>query len=332
MVSAVIRTMQNAADERRSRRSTGRKLAFAAGIAAVFLLALATWRAGAIGGAAVARFQSLPGDTYAGRNHGAVVASRSSPAEVRPAGSAGSDVGLRLPSGVGLVMKPETRFKVPDLQTPSNREELLLELGFVRAEVPKLPAGHVFAVRTPDALVTVHGTSFSVEVAKAGPSAAPTTTVIVTQGVVSVEHEDREALVYAGMEWTSSGGNLSSALAPAESRTAAVAKPRLVPPAPEPIPGGTGLSEQNALFAQAKLAGKRGDQTRAVRILEDFVRRYPSSLLAQDAQVEMFRSLAQMGDRAGAAREAQRYLTLYPDGFARDEASDLALPSNKTSE
>jgi hypothetical protein len=35
-----------------------------------------------------------------------------------------------------------------------------------------------------------------------------------------------------------------------------------------------------------------------------------------------------MGDRAGAAREAQRYLTLYRDGFARDEARELSLESN----
>jgi len=45
--------------------------------------------------------------------------------------------------------------------------------------------------------------------------------------------------------------------------------------------------------------------------------------------VETFRALAQMGDRAGAAREARRYLTPI-DGFARDEARELALePSSE---
>ena len=64
--------------------------------------------------------------------------------------------------------------------------------------------------------------------------------------------------------------------------------------------------------------------------IKSIIRLYPASPLAQDAHVETFRALAQMGDRAGAAREARRYLTLYRDGFARDEARELALePSSE---
>jgi outer membrane protein assembly factor BamD (BamD/ComL family) len=85
------------------------------------------------------------------------------------------------------------------------------------------------------------------------------------------------------------------------------------------------LANQNVLFAEAKLARQQGDQARAVRLLEDLVRRYPSSPLSEDARVETFRALAQLGDRAGAAREARRYLALYHSGFARDEARNLAL-------
>jgi len=160
---------------------------------------------------------------------------------------------------------------------------------------------------------------------------------MVTQGVVSVQHGDREALLYAGMEWTSATDGLSATpaygllAAPApESKAGAVAKSRLTSPRPESTAGRTGLGDQNVLFAEATLARKRGDQTRAVRILDDFIRLYPASPLAQDAHVETFRALAQMGDRAGAAREARRYLTLYRDGFARDEARELALePSSE---
>jgi len=336
MVTAMIGTMHVAAAERVARRSARRQLALAAGIAALLLVVVGTWRARTTGGAMVARLQSMVGHSSAvARDDDAVAVSRSLPIEMRPTRSTSS---LRLASGVALAVRPETRFRLPDVPTPSNlREELMLELGFVRAEVPKLPEGHVFAIRTPDALVTVHGTSFSVEVTKVGPSAAPTTTVMVTQGVVSVQHGDREALLYAGMEWTSATDGLSATpaygllAAPApESKAGAVAKSRLTSPRPESTAGRTGLGDQNVLFAEATLARKRGDQTRTVRILDDFIRLYPASPLAQDAHVETFRALAQMGDRAGAAREARRYLTLYRDGFARDEARELALePSSE---
>jgi hypothetical protein len=330
MVSAVVRTMEIATARRMVRRSAHRQLAFAATIAALFLVALGTWSAIAPGGAMVARLQSALDYSHQGsRGRDAVAVSPSIPAVPIEARPARSGAGLRLPSGVALIIGPETRFEWADVPTPSNpREELVLELGLVRAEVPKLPEGHVFAVRTPDALVTVHGTSFSVEVTKVGPSAPPTTTVLVTHGVVSVQHGDREALLYAGMEWSSSGDGLSALPAPPGSKAGAVAAPRLAVAAPEPTGGGTRLGEQNVLFAEAKRARTRGDQIGAVRILNDLIRRYPASPLSQDAHVETFRALAQMGDRAGAAHEAARYLALYQDGFAREEARELSLESN----
>jgi hypothetical protein len=85
------------------------------------------------------------------------------------------------------------------------------------------------------------------------------------------------------------------------------------------------LASQNRLFASAMNLRERGDPLGAVRILEDFVHRYPASPLAQDAYVERFRTLAQIGDRDGAARAARSYLTMYRNGFARDEARTLVI-------
>jgi hypothetical protein len=271
-------------------------------------------------------------------------------ADSRPAHVADADLGdknagassLRLPSGVVVTMKRDTRFHVSDAPVLSDaREEVVVESGWVQAEVPKLAAGHVFAVRTPDALVTVHGTLFSVEVTNAGPTATTVTKVAVTHGVVSVLHGDREVLLYAGMEWSSSG-ELPASVAPSaisppsrasvdQRRHGAPTATREVSAAPATRQVGTtpkaetrDLGNQNALFSEAKLARVRGDDARAVSLLNELVQRYPTSPLAEDARVETFRALVQMGDHAGASREARLYLALYPDGFARDEARSLA--------
>ena len=233
---------------------------------------------------------------------------------------------------------------------------MVVELGRVEIEVPKLPAGHTFSVRTPDAVVTVHGTSFSVEVTKSAAPGGTTTTVIVKRGVVSVLHEGQEAVLYAGMEWSSSG-ELPVAVASAEPRGRPVGPPPIkarspspslsqaqdasrrldrtrvdstpatpsAAPAPEPPSRSADLATQNALFSEAQLARKQGDRAGALKLLDDLVRRYPAAPLSEDAHVETFRALAELGDRAGAAREARRYLTLYRNGFARDEARALAL-------
>jgi hypothetical protein len=343
VMNAIVRTMKSANAERSARRRARRRIAFAAGIAAVLVMVIGLGREWAAGGRLASRSGSPVGGSHAVDTGAQAVASRS---------DSGST--LRLPSGVVVTMTPETRFQMSDLSAPTNaREELVIELGVLHVEVPKLPAGHTFAVRTPDAIVTVHGTSFSVEVTKAGPPGATTTTVVVAHGVVSVLHAGQEALLYAGMEWSSSGQLSVAASASADPRGRAssppVSPPRLLhvaqdaghhldrrpadsTPVSAPVASATeassksvDLASQNALFAEAQLARKQGDPSRALRLLDDLVRRYPAALLTEDACVETFRLRAEIGDRAGAAREARHYLTLYRNGFARDEARDLAL-------
>jgi hypothetical protein len=71
-------------------------------------------------------------------------------------------------------------------------------------------------------------------------------------------------------------------------------------------------------------ARRSGSAIEALRALEEFLRLYPHAPLAQDARVEHFRTLADVRDDAAAARAARDYLTLYPNGFARDEARAIA--------
>jgi FecR protein len=254
---------------------------------------------------------------------------------------------LQLVSGVAIVVGPETRLALPETNELTYREELVLELGLIHVQVPKLPHGHFFAVRTPNALVSVHGTAFSVEVTKTKPSDSPRTKVVVTEGVVTVLRGDREVLLDAGTEWTSSVASPPASVPTASSadlvkRPSVSANPRPVARAePEFKPaqatadaaGGpaiakastTDLANQNRLFSDAMSARDQGDRMRAASLLAEFIRRYPDSPLTQDAYVNRFRVLSQAGDQAAASRAARAYLSLYADGFAVEEARAAAL-------
>jgi hypothetical protein len=93
----------------------------------------------------------------------------------------------------------------------------------------------------------------------------------------------------------------------------------------EPGADANALAQQNRLLQAALAARSQGDHARAVRLLDELLRRYPSSPLAESARVERFRSLRRLGRHSEATREARRYLASYGHGFARDEARGLVL-------
>lgn len=368
VIVAVAQSMHRASAERRRRHLVRRTCALAAAVVGLFVLAggvlhgrdVHSWL-----GRAHPNLVASPASVLVGQQSGqdGTASDRSSPSPSAPhapvATSHDLASRLQLASGVDVRVGTDTRLFPPDKDQRSDQEELVLDVGFVHIDVPKLPLGHTFTVRTPDALVVVHGTSFSVEVTKSGPSALPVTRVVVSVGVVTVRHGESEVLLGSGMEWASSnealepvlhrGRTVSAANAESAASTSrsqqrhgstqrseheaapvpsARSAPSLAPnssPAPEPAVSQTDLAEQNHSFAEAMLAREHGDLGRAVRILDNFVRRYPGSPLAQDASVERFRTLVRLGDYPAAAREARRYLTLYQSGFARDEARALAL-------
>ena len=256
---------------------------------------------------------------------------------------------LQLVSGVEVVVGPETRLALPDMKRACQTcEELVLELGLIRVRVPKLPRGHSFAIQTPNALVSVHGTAFSVEVTKSGQSDVPRTKVAVTEGVVTVLHGDLEVLLDAGAEWTSSVANAPTARSERSSADPTRGSPASLGPRSTPRasregsraglvvvdaggyglegkPGTTDLANQNQLFSDAMHARDLGDRARAAALLDELVRRYPASPLTQDAYVARFRMLSQSGDHLGAARAARSYLDLYAGGFAAEEARAVAF-------
>jgi hypothetical protein len=347
LVSAIVGSMERSRGPRFTARARYWTFAAAAGVALLGYLGSIEWRIRAsnepVAGHLLALFGS-PSIVVHGREATSVGPARGTqPVAFDSHLDTGSDSAsrLELASGVEIAVGSDTHIALPHAQERmSGREELGLEGGFVYVEVPKLRQGHVFAIRTPDTWVTVHGTSFSVDVA--GPlSGHVSTTVSVTEGVVTVQRVgDAEIFLTAGTRWVSTVDAAQTSTASATSPEMRVGAPQ-GPRTSHDVSGGrptivgsdahrvssgqTALAEQNRLFAEAMTARERGNETSSVQTLEAFVRLYPACPLAEDAHVELFRTFVQMRDRATAARLARQYLALYGDGFARDEARALAL-------
>jgi ferric-dicitrate binding protein FerR (iron transport regulator) len=247
---------------------------------------------------------------------------------------------LELLGGVAIGLGSDTLVRL----TTAPAGEVSVDAGSVSVKVPKLPQGQTFAIRTPNARVSVHGTEFSVGVQSAAVGGVATH-VVVTSGVVTVECDDgKNATLTAGKEEV-------CALPVSREEPSAAATTDEASPTPESVapvaagpksraegtarssPSGTGapierdglLGEQNRLLASAMDARKRGDDQGAVRILDDFLAKYPSSPVVEVAHVERFRALERAGNHAEASKEARRYLATFRDGFAREEARRLAV-------
>jgi hypothetical protein len=108
-----------------------------------------------------------------------------------------------------------------------------------------------------------------------------------------------------------------------------------ITPAAHPAPKGSSRREAvsnleavNRLFSEAKQARREGRDRQALAALDELLREYPHSVLAQEASVERFRVLSRLGRASEAQREANSYLERYPVGFARDEARRLVVGSS----
>jgi hypothetical protein len=360
VVAATAVAIARASRERDKRRRWARLGAPLAAAAAVLAIVGGLWKIrGATHAAAddpVAVGEALVGDLH--RSHqGAPLPVAAGHVPLGPGDEVTTEPGGRgeivLSDGVDITLESETRLKLPDSpvdQAVKTHEAVGLASGTVAVRVPPLAAGHTFSVRTPDAEVTVHGTSFTVEVVPPATTGVPgpKTRVRVTTGVVSVSAAGRETVLTAGMEWASPVEARSDVRPPAPpvpamttaspaptaagstSRASLPDEPRSPPAsrsagARDPGAPVSRLGEENRLLAAAIAASKAGDHAGAVSTLDDLLRRFPRTALAQEAHVERFRALARGGDAAAASREARLYLALYPDGFAREEARGLAV-------
>jgi TolA-binding protein len=83
------------------------------------------------------------------------------------------------------------------------------------------------------------------------------------------------------------------------------------------------LADENRLFKDAAEATRAGDTDGALRQFDRLLEQYPASPLAQTALVRKLRLLDKAGRSDAAVAAANRYLELYPNGFAASEAQAL---------
>jgi len=258
-----------------------------------------------------------------------------------------------LASGAEVEIDPLSRVRLVRDRTGSNKsttsvrdgnEAVVLGAGRVSLRVPKLGPQRSLAVQTPEAMVVVHGTAFSVERRIIPGETLPRTTVGVTEGSVAVRHDGAEVMLHAGDHWSS--GSLPAHEdeperrlgAPMMAPTPATSRPRSnaqgqrtggrVPKGADAPEKSSSLAAENRLLQAAMAARQQGDVHRAMQLATELVTRFPASPLVEEARVEHMRALVSAAGVAAAAAEARSYLSDYPQGFARQEANRiLASPS-----
>jgi FecR protein len=292
----------------------------------------------------VARVISVSGESTlwrVGSSPSPLVAGQSVDATDELRSGAGSRAELAL-SGAGrakIAVSEDTRVRVEQRVAGSNatnEDWLDLEQGLVTLQVEKLPPELGLSVQTPDARITVHGTRFAVRVTPR-TEVGTITFVSVTEGRVEVDSRGRAVFLGPGDHWSSEGSppeadavgrrldSLASAATSASAGASASAS-TLTTGSPRSARAiESTLAEENRLYAQALASAGAGDLRLALADLATFIQHYPLAPLAQNARVDRFRLLRQIGNRSAAAQEARRYLSEYPNGFARSEARSLAL-------
>jgi TolA-binding protein len=229
-------------------------------------------------------------------------------------------------------------------------EHFTLERGRLSAHVAKLAIGQRFIVATPDAEIEVRGTRFRVQVLDQGEicGAGARSRLEVSEGVVEVRAADKTTSVSAGQRWPADCARAAPGLAPAAvSEPPALpvsTRPRISEAARSPAaasrrPNGSSqvddsasharepdstLTAVNDLFAEGVALRRKGDSEGALRAYQAVIARFPSSPLAENALAERMRILASRHDPR-AAREADQYLSRYPQGFAASEARALTV-------
>ena len=252
----------------------------------------------------------------------------------------GSDSGAQLStaSGAAVRLSASTELSlVPGSDDASSGDERIrLMQGRVDVEVPKRAPGRTFSVATPDALVVVHGTRFTVQVEEAKPGKVPLTSVRVTRGKVEVRNAQGAILLEAGGTWRSRARERSDGAPPRPESSAHAGADTTATgdssTSEQERTGGdaeptqpTSLTEENRIYQAAMRAKQSGQDEVMVQQLDRLLLRYPKSPLAPDARVARFRALQRLGRTEEAARSARRYLAEHPEGFASQEARDVAL-------
>jgi hypothetical protein len=203
-----------------------------------------------------------------------------------------AEVSLVTGAVVDLGARSRVELSAVDRAAGAVSERLLLSLGRVDVRVPKLESGSKLTIGTPDAVVTVHGTAFSVEVTRAREGLLATT-VVVTEGRVSVDSGGRQLLLGPGSHWSSAPRPSSSAPKPIETPPITIG-PSSAAPSSAAARRST-LGAENELFRAAMAARRDGDQEKVVALTDRLLETYPGTPLGSDALSLRAEALEKLG-------------------------------------
>jgi TolA-binding protein len=253
-----------------------------------------------------------------------------------------------------LALSTGTRLAIDDTSDFSIVEEdatqiFSLTSGSMRADVAKLKPGQRFIIRTADAEVEVHGTSFSVGIVPANATCGggSITRVVVFEGVVTVRHGADEARVPKGDSWPANCSTTPTDGSGAQPDPIPVLElpsdpasttPDTTNDSPQPNhasssahashanhpkkSGSSPLAEQNDIFESGLTAERDGLTMGAISDFERYLSLYPNGPLAEHASVRRM-NLLRTVDHPRAVQAAKDYLARYPNGFARSEATAI---------
>lgn len=162
-----------------------------------------------------------------------------------------------------------------DLNFTAHNRHVALNRGSIELSVPKLAEGSSLSVATPDAVVTVHGTRFSVGIRGTGSC------VRVSEGVVSVVRGERVERLTAGQ--------------------ASGCEPKADPSATEPTAGPDAEHQASTDFAARASRRSRGTRAQA------------GTLTQENRLFESILALEQAQRWSEAETLAERLLSRYPD-------------------
>jgi ferric-dicitrate binding protein FerR (iron transport regulator) len=184
------------------------------------------------------------------------------------------DATVELESGTLVRIEQESSL---GLEPDAGGEVLALPHGRISLDVPPLRSGRSLKVRTPEALITVHGTRFSVAVGLGDGPRRISTEVTVHEGRVSVQADGQTVILTDGTAWSSLGGAIADPGAPPTG-----SMPRPVAPKTR----ASDLGAENRLFAAALAAKRAGDTRRALETFDQLITRHPTSPLRSAAEAE----------------------------------------------
>jgi TolA-binding protein len=183
------------------------------------------------------------------------------------------------------------------VRTGQRDQAYRLRVGRVDVSVPHVPGeSRRVEVITPDSIVKVRGTVFSVEVNEINGTSV--TRVGVTRGSVGIENSGRVHIVNAGEQWSSphqSTDNPTEALQPQNNPEDSDDSDLLqANAAARPTAERSSLKDQNQLFSRALQAQRRGNHRLAVQLYSSLLKRYPDSPLAPTAKTELEQARAEL--------------------------------------